>query len=207
MRRVVITGLGAVTPIGGDAESTWEAMKAGRSGVGPITTFDASSYPVRIAGMIKDFEPHTDLPGPPFARHLHRAATFGVAASVEALADARLLPGVYPPEESGVAIGASVARPELQEFSDIFATRQGNGGTELLRAPPSRTLRVSQNTAAVQVARLAGCEGPFISVSTACTASAHAIGEAFRRIQDGEARMMVAGGHDALTGWVDILGF
>jgi 3-oxoacyl-[acyl-carrier-protein] synthase II len=207
MTRVVVTGLGAVTPIGGDAETTWESLKAGRSGIGPITTFDASTYAVQIAGMVTDFDAERQLPEPRAARRLHRAAQFGVAASVAALADAGLEPGVHEPDRCGIAMGGSVARPELQEFSDIFQTRTASNGRELFRAPPSRTLQVSQNTASAEVAALAACAGPVIGISTACTASAHAIGEAYRRIQDGEATMMIAGGHDALTSWVDVLGF
>jgi 3-oxoacyl-[acyl-carrier-protein] synthase II len=207
MRRVAITGFGAVTPVGGDAESTWQSLRAGRSGIGPITTFDASTYPVRIAGMVEGFDPAVQLPEPREMRHLHRAAGFAVAAAREALVHAGLAAGDYEPHEAGVSMGASVARPELQEFSDIFYTRKVSEGHRLHRAAPSRSLQVSQNTASALIAEHAGCGGPMIGISTACTASAHAIGEAYRRIQDGEARMMIAGGHDALTSWVDVLGF
>jgi 3-oxoacyl-[acyl-carrier-protein] synthase II len=207
MTRVAITGIGAVTPIGRDAPSTWTALKQGRSGVGPITTFDASTYPVRIAGMVEDFDKDAQLPDPHRARHLHRGATFGVAAGAEALRAAGIENGVYEPSECGVAIGGSVDRPELQEFSDIFYTRQHSGGHDLYRAPPSRTLTVSQNVATAELARLAHATGPMIGVSTACTASSHALGEAYRQIQDGEAKMMLAGGYDALTSWVDVIGF
>jgi 3-oxoacyl-[acyl-carrier-protein] synthase II len=207
MKRVAATGLGAVTPVGNDVAQTWAALKAGRSGVGPITSFDASTFPVRIAGMVKDFDPRTALPEPHAARHLHRAGQFGVAAAAEALRDAGLEAGAYAPEDAGVSMGASVARPELQEFSDIFQTRRESDYHSLLRAPPNRTLTTSQNVVGAEIARIAGCGGPWISVSTACTASAHAIGEAYRRIQEGEATMMVAGGCDALTSWVDVLGF
>lgn len=207
MRRVVITGMGAVTPVGQDAESTWQALRAGRSGIGPITTFDPSTYPVRIAGMVNDFDPHTQLPDPRLSRHLHRAGQFGVAAGLEAVSNAGLRAGDYPALECGVSMGASVARPALQEFSDIFYTRKASDGHRLHRANPAHSLVVSQNTGAAAIAHYAGCSGPMIGISTACTASAHAMGEAYRRIQDGEVRMMVAGGYDALTSWVDVLGF
>lgn len=207
MRRVAITGFGAVTPVGNDAESTWQSLRAGHSGIGPITTFDASGYPVRIAGMVEGFDAATQLPEPRDARHLHRAACFAVAAAREALAHAGLSAGDYEPQEAGVSMGGSVARPELQEFSDIFYTRKVSDGHRLHRTPPSRSLQVSQNTASALIAEHAGAGGPMIGISTACTASAHAVGEAYRRIQDGEAQMMIAGGHDALTSWVDVLGF
>jgi 3-oxoacyl-[acyl-carrier-protein] synthase II len=207
MRRVAITGFGAVTPVGGDAESTWQSLRAGRSGIGPITTFDASGYPVRIAGMVDEFDPQAQLPEPRDARRLHRAARFAVAAAREAMANAGLTAGDYEPQEAGVSMGGSVARPELQEFSDIFYTRKVSDFHRLHRTPPSRSLQVGQNTASALIAAHAGAAGPMIGISTACTASAHAVGEALRRIQDGEAQMMIAGGHDALTSWVDVLGF
>jgi 3-oxoacyl-[acyl-carrier-protein] synthase II len=206
MPRVAITGIGAVTPVGRDAPSTWAALKAGRSGVGPITTFDASTYPVRIAGMVEDFDPD-QLPDRHLMRRLHRGAAFGLAAGVEAVRGAAIPEGTYDPYECGVSMGGSVARPELQEFSDIFYTRGQSDGHRLYRSPPSRTVVISQNVASAELAAFAGAQGPMIGISTACTASSHAIGEAFRCIQDGEAKMMLAGGYDALTSWVDVLGF
>lgn len=206
MNRVVITGIGAVTPVGRDAESSWQGLKAGRSGVQRIDLYDVSSFPVQIAGMCSDFD-LDQLPDPQAARYLHRGERFGVAAGAEAVRDAAVEPGTYPPDEIGVAIGGSVDRPELQEFSDAFAVRSESDGHAMHRFPPIKTLRDSQNTACAEIARVAGAEGPMIGVSTACTASAHSIGEAFRLIQDGEVSMMVAGGFDALTSWCDLLGF
>ncbi|MGO9898607.1 MAG: beta-ketoacyl-[acyl-carrier-protein] synthase family protein [Solirubrobacteraceae bacterium] len=205
-RRVVVTGLGAVTPVGADAPATWAALKGGRSGVGPITIFDASTYPVRIAGLVSDFDPAEHVPRR-LLRNLQRAGRFVVAAVAEALADAALSDGVYEPHERGLSLAGSVGRYELQDVSDAFHTRRESDGHVIRRVPPSITMRISQNTAAAMVARLARCSGPLISVSTACAGSAHSIGEAYRRLQDGEARMMIAGGCDALTGWQDVLGF
>jgi 3-oxoacyl-[acyl-carrier-protein] synthase II len=207
MGRVAITGMGAVTPLGNDVPSTWEAMKAGRSGVGPITTFDTTTYPVKIAGMCDRFDADGRLPDSPVNRYLHRAERFGVAAAAEALADAGLEPGVYEPEQAGVSIGASVDRPTLQELSDVLAARADNNGHRLERFSPSRALQISQTTGCARIAQLMGANGPMISVSTACTASLHAIGEAYRRIQEGDVQVMVTGGYDALTSWLDVLGF
>lgn len=206
MRRVVITGIGAVTPVGRDAESSWESLKAGRSGVRRIDYYDVSAFPVQIAGICEDFD-LSQLPDQEAARYLHRGERFGVAAAVEALRNAGLEPGTYAPERVGIAIGGSVDRPELQEFSDAFAVRSKSEGRELHRFPPIQTLLNSQNTACAEIARVAGADGPVIGISTACTASAHSIGEAFRLIQDDEVDMMVAGGFDALTTWCDLLGF
>jgi 3-oxoacyl-[acyl-carrier-protein] synthase II len=206
VRRVVITGIGAVTPVGRDVESSWESLKAGRSGITRIDYYDVSTFPVQIAGICRDFD-LSQLPDPDAAQYLHRGERFGVAAAAEALRNAGSAPGTYPPERVGVAMGGSVDRPELQEFSDAFAVRTESEGRELHRFPPIQTLRNSQNTACAEIARIAGADGPVIGISTACTASAHSIGEAFRLIQDDEAEMMVAGGFDALTSWCDLLGF
>jgi len=206
MRRVVITGIGAVTPVGRDAETSWQSLKAGRSGIKRIDYYDVSTFPVQIAGICDEFD-LSQLPDESVAPHLHRGERFGVAAAAEALRNAGLEPGAYPPERVGVAIGGSVDRPELQEFSDAFAVRVASEGRELHRFPPGQTLLNSQNTASAEIARIAGADGPVIGISTACTASAHSIGEAFRLIQDDEVDVMVAGGFDALTTWCDLLGF
>jgi len=209
MTRIAITGFGAVTPVGNDAESTWRSLVTGRSGVGPITTFDASTYPVRIAGMVEGFDPGPALSNSTAARHLSRAGLFGVAAAAEALEHAGLSGGdsPYDPAERGVAMGGQVGRCELQEASDIGHALHSSDGHQLMRRAPNDVLLTHQNVPSAAIAELAGAEGPMIGTSTACTASAHAIGEATRRIQEGEARMMVTGGHDALTTWLDVLGF
>jgi 3-oxoacyl-[acyl-carrier-protein] synthase II len=206
-RRVVITGLGAVTPIGNDAETTWQSLVAGRSGIGPITTFDAETFPVRIAGLVKDFDVEQHVGNGGLSRHLSRSGGFGVAAAVEALRDAGVTSDTYEPYERGVCIGGSVGRTTLQELVDISYAVTSSEGHALLRQAPSRVLARAQNVPTAAIALLGDCRGPMISVSTACTASAHAVGEAFRRIQEGEAKLMVTGGHDALTTWFDVLGF
>ncbi|HEX5506489.1 MAG TPA: beta-ketoacyl-[acyl-carrier-protein] synthase family protein [Thermomicrobiales bacterium] len=208
-RRVAITGLGAVTPVGNDAPSTWAALVAGKSGIGPITTFDASTFPVRIAGTVKDFAVADALPPEArhLTRHLSRAAGFGLAATAQALADAGIAPDTYAPEERGVAIGASVGRPELQELADILYRRHSTDEREVERQAPASVLARDQTIGVAALALLGDCQGPMLSVSTACSGSAHALGEAFRRVQDGEARMMIAGGYDALNTYLDVLGF
>jgi 3-oxoacyl-[acyl-carrier-protein] synthase II len=203
---VVITGIGAVTPVGADAESTWQGLRSGKSGIQRIDYYDVSSFPVQIAGICSDFD-DSRLPNSEGSRYLHRGERFGVVAGAEAIQNAGIENGFYDPADIGVVIGGSVARPELQEFSDAFAVRQASEGHEMHRFPAEKTLQDSQNTAATEVARLAGAQGPVIGVSTACTASAHALGEALRMMQEGDSRMMIAGGFDALTTWCDLLGF
>ncbi|MFF2557277.1 beta-ketoacyl-[acyl-carrier-protein] synthase family protein [Nocardia sp. NPDC058058] len=202
MRRVAITGIGAVTPLGNTAVETWAGLASGRSGVGPLTTFDASTYPARIGGQVKDFR-CTDLRD----RRLPDAGRYGIAATREALAQAGIGPGTYAPEQIGIAVGASVGRPELQTVVDVAYLRDRTGATEIYRHAPRDVLYRNANITLSALAVAADAAGPMISVSTACAGSGHAIGEAFRAIQDGDARAMVAGGTDTLTSWMDVLGF
>jgi 3-oxoacyl-[acyl-carrier-protein] synthase II len=206
-RRVAVTGLGAVTPVGNDVPATWRALTAGRSGIGAITTFPSETYPIRIAGMVKDLDVSARTGGRVPPRHLSRAAGFGIAAAVEALEDAGVSAGTYRAEERGVAMGSTVGRLEPDELAEMMHVMSASGGARLLRASPASVVRRDQNTPMAAMAVLAGCQGPLIGVSTACAGSAHALGEAFRCIQEGDARMMLAGGYDALTTCIDVLGF
>jgi 3-oxoacyl-[acyl-carrier-protein] synthase II len=206
-RRVAITGLGAITPVGNDAKTTWESLVAGRSGIGRITTFPAESFAVRIAGLVKDFDVGPYVRDSRLGRRLSRAAGFGLAAAAEALADAQVESDTYEPHERGVAVASSVGRAELGELAEMSHLLKSTEMRQLARQAPSDVLLRDQNVGAAAVAQLADCQGPMITVSTACTGSAHAIGEAFRRIQEGEAKLMVTGGYDALTTWLDVLGF
>jgi 3-oxoacyl-[acyl-carrier-protein] synthase II len=205
--RVAITGFGAVTPVGNDAKSTWESLVAGRSGVRRIETFDAETFPVKIAGQVQGFDPARHIPDARVRRHLSRAGGFAVAASLEALEDAGIEPDTYEPEERGLAVGGSVGRADLNELVEMSYTIKSSEGHTLYRQSPASVLLRDQNVAAARMATLAEARGPMISVSTACTASSHAIGEALRRVQEGDAKLMLAGGYDALTTWFDVIGF
>jgi len=205
-RRVAITGLGAVTPLGNTADETWQGLLAGRSGVGPITDFDASGFPVRIAGLVKDFDVEARVADRRLTRHLHRAARFGIAAVAESLGASGLQPGDCAPQDMGVAMGGSPERPNLQELAAMTLWMEDQQGP-MPRAEPSTVLRRSPNLHVAAIALLAGAQGPLLSLSTACSSSAHAIGEAYRLVQEGSARVMLAGGYDALTAYLDVLGF
>lgn len=207
MRRVAITGLGAVTPVGLTAPGTWASLAAGRSGVSRLETFPADTFPVRIAGQVKGFDPRDAHPDPGQRRHLSRAALFALAAAREALRDAGEGWQDIDPYRRGTAVGGTVGRPGLQELVDMSHLIESGGGRVHARQAPGDVLLRNQNVGAVAVARAGGCAGPLISVSTACAGSAHAIGEAYRRIQEGDCRLMLAGGFDALTTWMDVIGF
>lgn len=210
MRRVAITAVGAVTPIGNDAETTWQGLATGRNGVGELTTFDATHFPVRIAAQVKDFDP-TVIPAHIGRKHQSRVGLFGLAAAWEAVRAAgldELGEDVYPYDERGVAMGASVGRPTLQSLLDIGHLRATTGKPDaFVSHPPAVALTDDQNVPLAAMARMISGTGPMIGISTACAGSGHAIGEAYRAIQEGDAKVMVAGGYDSLTTWLDLLGF
>jgi 3-oxoacyl-[acyl-carrier-protein] synthase II len=207
-RRVVVTGLGAVTPLGNDAVTSWRNLVAGRSGIGILTTFDTDGFPVRIGGQVRGFQPHERIPAGIRWRHLSRAGRFGVAAAAEAIQAARVRVDGLASDRRGVVMGASVGRPDLQLLVATGHLRATTGNRELfLRQPPHAALEGSQNLPAAAMARMLRATGPMVGVSTACSGAGHAIGEASRAIQDGDADLMLAGGYDSLTTWLDVLGF
>jgi 3-oxoacyl-[acyl-carrier-protein] synthase II len=207
MQRVAITGFGAVTPVGNDAETTWQSLVAGKSGVRKIDTFDAETFPVNIAGLVEGFDLSSRLPDQHLRRHLSRAAGFAVAAALEALEDADIGENTYAPEEKGIAVGGSVGRPDLYELVEMSWIIKSSDAHTLVRQAPSTVLLRDQNVAPASMALLGDFRGPMATVSTACTASAHALGEGFRLVQDGDAKLVLAGGYDALTTWFDVIGF
>lgn len=207
-RRVVITGVGAVTPLGNDAPTTWQGLVDGRSGVGRLTTIDTAGFDVTIAGEVKDFHLADAVPASVGLKHLLRPGTFGVAAAFEALRDAGVDAGTYDSAEMGVAMGACIDRPPLQWLVDVGALRDATGRADAFTTfAPSKSLEYSQNIAAAAMARMLDATGPMLGVSTACSASGHAVGEAFRALQEGDAQLMLAGGYDSLTTWLDVLCF
>ncbi|MER6347577.1 beta-ketoacyl-[acyl-carrier-protein] synthase family protein [Streptomyces sp. NPDC001595] len=207
-RRVVVTGMGAVTPLGNDAGRTWQGLTEGRSGVGRLTSIDTTGFDVTIAGEVKDFKVTDFVPRSVGLRHLSRPGEFGVAAAAEALRDAGVDRTTYDSGDMGVSIGASVDRPDLQWLVDVGALRDETGRDDaFIPYAPSDALAYSQNIGAAAMARMLEATGPMLGLSTACSGSGHAIGEAFRAVQEGDATLMLAGGYDSLTSWLDLVGF
>jgi 3-oxoacyl-[acyl-carrier-protein] synthase II len=190
---VVVTGIGALTPLGLDASTTWEGLLAGRSGIGPITHFDASALPVRIAGEVHGFDPEALL-GPKRTRRSARFSQLAVAAAREAVADA----GLYVEEEAddlGVVINNAVGGvPETQV--NIDALRAG-GARDVSAYYVPATI---PNMAACEVAIDLGAHGPVTASALACASGNYALLEARRLILAGEADVVVAGGTDAGIG-------
>jgi 3-oxoacyl-[acyl-carrier-protein] synthase II len=191
-RRVVITGLGAVTPLGTQVESTWEQLCHGVSGIGAITRFDTTDFEVRIAGEARGFTPEQYLDKRDL-RRTDRFVHFALAASQEAVQDAGLSITDANADQVGVYIGTAFGG--LESLESVH--------TQLLEKGPKRVsplfpAMVLGNLAAGQVSMRLGACGPNNSSVTACAAGAHSIGEAFHLISRGAAEVMIAGGTEAV---------
>ncbi|HZU07865.1 MAG TPA: beta-ketoacyl-ACP synthase II [Chloroflexota bacterium] len=199
--RVVITGLGAVTPLGLDVPSTWQALLEGRSGIGPITRFDASNMRVRIAGEVKGFDPERLL-GRKDARRTDRFVQLAIAATQEAVADAGLVIDDSNRTEVGVIVGSGIGGIEtLVDQIQVLQTR----GPE--RVSPFLVPMYIIDLAAGEIAIRFGAQGPNYSVVSACATSAHCIGEAAEVIRRGDAVAVIAGGSEAGIIPIGIAGF
>jgi len=200
-RRVVITGLGTLNPLGNDAGQTWEAVRAGRSGIGPITLFDASDYPTRIAGEVKAFDP-VDRFGRKEARRMARQTQLALAAAEEALTTAGLKDGGVTRDRAGVIVGSGMgALDPIQEAADTIAAR-GPG-----RVSPFFVPMMLADTPAALVSITYGLAGPNLAVYTACATGNNALGEAAAAIRRGAADVMVAGGTEACILPLALAGF
>ena len=200
MRRVAVTGLGAMTPLGNDWRSTWDAAVAGRSGIDFISAFDASEYPVRIAAEVKDFDPAA-IVGPKEARRLDRYALLSLAAAVESWADAGL-EGVYEPGRVGVLFGSAIG-------GIIGIVEQHNN---LLERGPERVSpyfipSVLPDSASGQIALTLGLRGVNYAPVSACATGSTAIGEAAEVIRRGDADAVLAGGSEAAVTPLILAGF
>jgi 3-oxoacyl-[acyl-carrier-protein] synthase II len=200
MRRVVVTGLGAVTPLGNDWRSTWDAAVAGRSGIDFISSFDASGYPVRIAAEVKGFDP-ASVVGPKEARRLDRYVTLGVAAAVEAAADASL-DGAYDPSRVGVLLGSAIGG--IGGIAEQHSTLLERGPD---RVSPYFIPSVLVDAASGQIAIALGLRGPNYAPVSACATGSTAIGEAAEVIRRGAADAVLAGGSEAAVTPLILAGF
>ncbi|MHB1413830.1 MAG: beta-ketoacyl-ACP synthase II [Chloroflexota bacterium] len=190
-RRVVVTGLGAVTPLGNDVESTWASLVEGRSGIGPIAAFDASDLEARIAGEVKDFRA-TDYLEPKEARRMDRFTHFALAAAMQATKDANLNIRGNNAEAVGVAMGSGIGG--LRTLVDQVKVLDQKGPR---RISPFLVPMMIVNMGAGQVSIALGAKGPNLCVVSACATSAHSLGEAFEIIRRSDADVMIAGGSEA----------
>ena len=200
-RRVVVTGLGLLTPVGNTVEESWKNIVAGKSGIAPITSFDASQFSTRISGSVKDFDATRYL-SPKEMKKMDIFIHFGIAAGIQAMEDAGLEVTEENAERIGVAIGSGIGGlPTIEKNRDAYVS----GGPRKISpffVPSSIINMVSGNLSIMK-----GLKGPNISIVSACTTGAHNIGDAARMISYGDADIMIAGGSEMATSALGIGGF
>ena len=200
-RRVVVTGLGVISPLGNDLASTWEGIVAGRSGIGPITHFDVSEYPTRIAAEIRGFDP-TQWVSAKDAKKMDTFIHYGVAASLMALRDAGIEVNEDNAERIGAILGSGIGGLSGIEQQTI---RMHEGG--IRKVSPFYVPSTIINMLPGQVSLLTGIKGPNFSAVSACASSNHSLGIAMRMIQYGDADAMLAGGAERGTTPSSVAGF
>jgi 3-oxoacyl-[acyl-carrier-protein] synthase II len=199
MRRVAVTGLGAVTPIGTDARSTWEAAVAGKSGIDWIQSFDASEFPVRVAAEVKDFDA-TQVASPKEVRKLERNVLLSLGAAREAMTDAGL--NGFDPMRVGIVYGTAIGG--VNGILEQEEVRRARGPD---RVSPNFLPNVLVDSASGQLAISLGIKGPNYAIVSACATGSHAIGEAAELIKRGDADAVLAGGAEACMHPLILAGF
>ncbi len=200
-RRVVVTGVGLLTPLGIGTEPSWEAIRAGKSGIGAITQFDPSAFSCRIAGEVKGFEPANYIEKKEIKK-MGRFIQFAVAAAEFALSDSGLKVTPEDAEQVGVYIGSGIGGFEVIEREHKILLEHGPR-----RISPFFITATIINLASGYVSIRSGAKGPNSATATACTTSAHSIGDSFRLIQRGDADAMICGGTEAAVTPMSIGGF
>ncbi len=201
LRRVVVTGMGAITPIGNTLEEYWQGLVSGRNGIAPITLFDPSRHDCRIAGEVKDFDPHAYMDRKE-AKRMDRFAQFAVAGSKQAIADAQFVINDLNAEQVGIVIGTGVGGLKvLEDQQEVYLTKGPD------RCSPFMIPMMIANMAAGLTAIHVGAKGPNSCSVTACASGTNAIGDAFRFIQHGYAQAMICGGTEAAVTPLGLAGF
>ena len=200
-RRVVVTGMGAITPIGNSVEEFWNGIKEGKTGFGPITYFDTADYRCKLAAEVKDFDP-TQYMDKKSARRMEQFCQFAVAAAGQAIADAGLTMEQEDPYMVGCSVGSGIGSLQAMEREYDRLKEKGPG-----RVGPMLVPLMISNMAAGNVSIAYGLKGKSLNVVTACATGTHSIGEAYRTIQYGDADVMVAGGTESSITPIGIAGF
>lgn len=201
LKRVVVTGLGAITPIGNNLQEYWEALLSGRNGIGNITLFDTSLQACKIAGEVKGFDPHDYLERKE-AKRMERFAQFAVCASKQAVSDAQLVINDLNAEQVGVIIGTGIGGINfIEEQNEILLTKGPS------RCSPFTIPMIIANMGAGLTAIHTGAKGPNSCTVTACAAGSNAIGDGFRLIQRGYAKAVICGGTEAAITPLSVAGF
>ncbi len=200
-RRVVITGMGAVTPLGNTVEETWAGIKAGKSGIGPITHFDATNNKVHYAAEVKGFEAGNYM-DPKEARKMARFTQYGVAAAKMALEDSNLIGKEDILDETGVILGVGIGGFEVLESSCISYYKSG-----LVKTNPMAIPELIPNEVGGNIAIQFGCHGPVQAVSTACSSGTDALGAAFDMVRSGRLDVCLTGGAESTINGFGIVAF
>ena len=200
-RRVVVTGMGAITPIGNSVEEFWNGIKEGKTGFGPITYFDTADYRCKLAAEVKDFDPAQYM-DKKSARRMEQFCQFAVAAAGQAITDAGLDMEQEDPYMVGCSVGSGIGSLQAMEREYDRLKEKGPG-----RVGPMLVPLMISNMAAGNVSIAYGLKGKSLNVVTACATGTHSIGEAYRTIQYGDADVMVAGGTESSITPIGIAGF
>ena len=200
-RRVVVTGLGVVSPVGIGVKTAWDNIIAGRSGIAQITKFDASAFTTTIAGEVKDFNVEDFIPAKD-ARRMDTFIQYGLAAAIEAVKDSGIVATEENAERIGVSIGSGIGGMQNIEDTDILYQASGPRKISPFFIPGTIINMISGN-----LSIMFGFKGPNVAIVTACTTGTHSIGDASRMIEYGDADVMIAGGAEAAITRLSVGGF
>lgn len=200
-RRVVVTGLGAVTPLGNDVETFWSAVRKGKCGIAPITRFDTTDYKVKLAAEVKGFTPEKYLDGRA-ARRMELFSQYAVAAAMQAMEESGIDMKKEDPFRVGVIVGSGIGSLQVTETAVSKLNEKGPSRVEPLLVP-----KMISNMAAGNVSIATGARGKCTNVVTACATGTHCIGDAFRAIAYDDADVMIAGGTEAAVCSIGVAGF
>ncbi len=218
-RRVVITGMGAITPLGNTLRETWEGVISGRSGIGLITAFDASTFPVRIAGEVKNFQPDVSPLPEDCPILLGRSAQLGIQAAQMALKDSGLELPKEDPLQIGISLGCEEEYAQLKVLPDLFHRDTlyaayhdpGAAHVNMLRLSSATgklfSFRRRADIGSAVLGIMVNIGGPISASHTACSSSGHAIGKAKRMIESGDCAVVVTGGHCSMLNELTVAGF
>ena len=201
MRRVVVTGLGAVTPLGNNVEEFWKGLKTGENGIGPLTKFDGTSIDVHVAGEVKDFVAKERMDRK-LAKRMDVFSQYGVVAALEAMEDAKLDVESIDASRLGVMVGSGIGGLNAMQSQIIKMHEKG-----LDRVAPFFVPMAIGNMVAGNISIATGAKGPNLSIVTACASGNNSIGEAYRNIKHGYAEYMLAGGSEASINEIGMAGF
>ena len=201
-RRVVITGLGALTPLANDFPTTWDLLLQGKSGIGPITAFDCKDYDCRIAGEVRNFDPASGFKNPKEVRRTDRYTHLAMGAASEAWKDAGLEGATLDADRAGVLVGSGIGGlSTLEEQHTILRDRGPK------KVSPFMIPMMINNIASGHISMLYGLRGPNFAIVSACATASHSIGESWRLIRENEADLIIAGGSEAAVVPLGLSGF